>query len=519
MKSKRILHRAIAALSLGALSAAQGLGSPAEARSPYYEEGEYDGVRYGEVIQGTPVLAVVGLAEQRITIYGAKGKMIDAPVSTGQNGLETPAGIFSIVQKEEEHHSNLFDDASMPFMERITWTGISLHAGVLPGYAASHGCVRMPHRFAEQLYEVTKLGMRVIIAREDIAPAEFAQPAMFTPAAPPPAGDPLSRLRAVMRTKFMEGEAAVKRFKDAKLAASKRAAEASAAEKSLHSAEAGLAEAEAELKAAERAIETGPAERAGQAQAAKAQALAELDAARVKLDGAKLEAQAKTEAASKAGEEERAATIATAIAHDASEEAQQNLSPVSVFISRKSQRLYVRKNNLPVYESPVTIRDADKPIGSFVFTAMDYDSLAGAMRWNVVSMYKSATSNAEPSVPKGKAKAHHGEPAPADVAAAQAALSRLTVPQEAQEHLSAAVLPGSSLIVSDEGASIETGKDTDFVVVMSGEPMGGLTSRHQPSSHRDFDDWTDSFFGGGNYARKRPAYGGGGGGFPFFFSE
>ena len=108
------------------------------------------------------------------------------------------------------------------------------------------------------------------------------------------------------------------------------------------------------------------------------------------MDAAKLEAQAKAEAGAKAEQELQTASVETAVAHDASEEAQLDLSPVSVFISRKTQRLYVRKNNMPVFEAPVTIRDADKPIGSFVFTALDNNGASGAMRWNVVSMYKNA---------------------------------------------------------------------------------------------------------------------------------
>ena len=93
-------------------------------------------------------MAIVSLSNQRITIYDADGWILRAPVSSGQPGYETPAGIYSVIQKEEEHHSNLYDDASMPFMQRITWSGIALHAGLLPGYPASHGCVRMPFDFA-----------------------------------------------------------------------------------------------------------------------------------------------------------------------------------------------------------------------------------------------------------------------------------------------------------------------------------------------------------------------------------
>src|SRR5689334_19829265 len=119
---------------------------------------------------GTPVMAIVSIGDQRVTIYDANGRILRAPVSSGQTGYETPSGIFSVIQKEREHYSNLYDDASMPFMQRITWSGIALHAGPLPGYAASHGCVRMPHDFARRLFDLTKVGMRVIVARHDVVP-------------------------------------------------------------------------------------------------------------------------------------------------------------------------------------------------------------------------------------------------------------------------------------------------------------------------------------------------------------
>ena len=192
MKSKRSLHFAIAALSLGLINVAgiwRPRRRPARCFSTNEDDDGYDSGHDGSserhskgittalcdshLAGKTPLLAVVALREQRITIYDASGKIMESPVSSGQTGLETPSGIFSVVQKEEDHHSNLFDDASMPFMERITWTGISLHAGVLPGYPASHGCVRMPEQFAWQLYQVSKPGMRVILVRDDIAPGEL----------------------------------------------------------------------------------------------------------------------------------------------------------------------------------------------------------------------------------------------------------------------------------------------------------------------------------------------------------
>src|SRR6202047_634932 len=130
-------------------------------------------------IAGEPVIAIVSLPEQRITLYDATGWILRAPVSSGQKGRETPAGIFRVIQKEAEHYSNLYDDAYMPHMQRLTWSGIALHGGPLPGYAASHGCVRMPFDFAERLFDMTELGLRVIVAPTDVAPVEIVHPALL----------------------------------------------------------------------------------------------------------------------------------------------------------------------------------------------------------------------------------------------------------------------------------------------------------------------------------------------------
>src|SRR6186997_1867846 len=123
---------------------------------------------------GEPIMAIVSLHDQRVTVYDANGWILRSPVSSGQTGRETPAGIFSIIQKEVEHYSNLYDDAFMPHMERITWSGIALHGGVVPGRPASHGCVRLPFDFAAHLFDATAMGMRVIVAPGDVAPGEFA---------------------------------------------------------------------------------------------------------------------------------------------------------------------------------------------------------------------------------------------------------------------------------------------------------------------------------------------------------
>jgi len=126
-------------------------------------------------------MAIVSIKSQQVTFYDADGLILRAPVSTGITGRETPAGVFAVIDKDKDHHSSLYDDAWMPNMQRITWNGIALHGGPLPGYAASHGCVRMPFGFAEKLFDKTWIGMRIIISPNDAEPIEFAHPALFVP--------------------------------------------------------------------------------------------------------------------------------------------------------------------------------------------------------------------------------------------------------------------------------------------------------------------------------------------------
>ena len=106
---------------------------------------------------GEPIMAIVSIKSQKVTIYDAEGWVLRAPVSSGTKGRETPAGVFSVVEKDKDHRSSLYDDAWMPNMQRITWNGVALHGGPLPGHAASHGCVRMPYDFAEKLFDKTRI--------------------------------------------------------------------------------------------------------------------------------------------------------------------------------------------------------------------------------------------------------------------------------------------------------------------------------------------------------------------------
>ncbi len=116
-----------------------------------------------EVAPSGPVLLVVNLKTQRATLFRNGVPIAASTISTGRPGYSTPTGVFTILQKHVEHYSRTYDNAPMPYMQRLTWRGVSLHAGNLPGYPASHGCIRMPLGFAKLLYGVTKLGMTVVI--------------------------------------------------------------------------------------------------------------------------------------------------------------------------------------------------------------------------------------------------------------------------------------------------------------------------------------------------------------------
>ena len=123
-----------------------------------------------------PLLIAISINKQNMKIYDANGFFAETPVSTGMRGHPTPMGVFSVIEKEKLHHSNIYSGAPMPYMQRITWSGIAIHAGVLPGHPASHGCIRMPVAFALKMYGWTTMGARVVITPDEMVPTSFSHP-------------------------------------------------------------------------------------------------------------------------------------------------------------------------------------------------------------------------------------------------------------------------------------------------------------------------------------------------------
>ena len=454
---------------------------------------------------GAPVMAIVSLSRQRVTVYDADGWIMRAPVSSGQSGYETPAGIYSILQRKVEHYSNLYDDAAMPFMQRLTWSGIALHAGALPGYPASHGCVRMPHGFAERLFDVARLGMRVIVMRDDIGPADISHPALFKPSSGEPdavvgPGDvkpsvvalgaeprPRQNLRAIAMAKVAEAEAASKRLELARVAAAAKYKEAARANKALRMAQSLKIRAEAHLRDVERRLELATEPTAlAEAEDLKAKALAKLSETQAQLETVQAEVQPTLDEVAQLREAALAAQTAKAAAEEEAREAKRKIAPVSVFISRATQRLYVRQALQPLFESEVTIANPDAPLGTYVFTALAYTSGETDLRWSAVSMYGGLhASQSQSSGPRHRESAPTSEAHKTDIREAKTALDRISIPREAIDRLSDIVSPGSALIVSDESLSRETGQATEFIVVMSGEPQGGIKIRRREPEARN----------------------------------
>lgn len=535
-------HSLLSLAALTALAIVTVLG-PAAARGSRNAEAEPEAPQQSRAA-GQPMLAVVSLGDQRVTIYDAAGAIMQGPVSSGATPNDTPVGIYAILEKNREHYSNRYDDAAMPFMQRITWTGIALHAGVLPGQPASHGCVRLREDFASQLFDMTKLGMRVIISRNNVAPAAITHSLLFKPTpfrdnvavlspaavsapsandaaddtryvagpnAPPELATRTAALQAIMAAKAAEAEEASKKANGARLFAKQKSADKARAARALRTAENAQKRATEWLADAERDIARAKKpEAVTRAEADKAKAAAKLAEADAKLTAVKGETQPAIDEYNRAMDAVKAAEGEKTAAAAAARDAERRMSPVSVFISLKTKKLYIRQAMEQIYEGDVTVRDPDRPIGTHIFTAVDYQPGGRDMSWNVVSIAGRQPGEPERSSGMNQRRRNASvEAIPTDAATATAALDRIEIPQETVQRISELVLPGSSLIVSDEAAHKETGKATDFIVLISGEPQGGIILRPKPKPefYDDYYGYGNGFGYGGYNDRRRPRRG------------
>jgi multidrug efflux pump subunit AcrA (membrane-fusion protein) len=314
----------------------------------------------------------------------------------------------------------------------------------------------MPYDFAAQLFGKTKLGMRVIIAPHDVSPVDIVHPVLFQPK--PDAGAHAALLAA-------EAADAAKKADAARLAAVTAQRDAAAATAQIRKLDNLKARADAQLVAADRALGAAKSDDAkAKAEDAKQKAAARVADLQAQLESANAQVQPKLDAVQPARDAAATAENARAAAAKAARDEARALEPVSVFISRKTQRLYVRRGFEPILDMPVAIQNADQPIGTHIFTAVAKTETG--LRWSGVTI---------------------------NGADAKSALDRITIPQDVLDRIAPTAAARSSLIISDEPLSPETGKGTEFVAVLSNEPQGGLAMRKRPSSEV-------------RYARQRDVY-------------
>jgi hypothetical protein len=433
-------------------------------------------------------------------------------------------GVFSVIQRNRWHRSNIYSGAPMPWMQRITWSGVAMHAGVVPGYPASHGCIRLPYSFAPQMWNLTSIGSRVLVVRNDTVPHEIAhsflpepvmqpapavaasQQAAQEPAAPvelasmgTPAHvgvttsavsdgagaaassarlNPIAYAAALKERAKADKAAADQAAKEALEAAQTAGAEARQAVEDVSKTQADIAAAEAKLAeldaraaapADDKSTDASAAETAKvNLETTRATARSEIAQARAALEAARTREAAKTPAAFSAVQVWKDAVAASEAAAETLSEAARRSEPVSVFISKKEGRIFIRQDWKEVYEAPITVRDPDRPLGTHVFIAVGAEPDGSAMRWSAISVPPEGGDKSEDRRPKRGKNAPELPVAKTDASApetASGALDRIELPAEARQRMAELLWTGASLIVSDNPRSYEMGEYTDFIVL------------------------------------------------------
>jgi hypothetical protein len=401
---------------------------------------------FGALPKG-PLQMVVSIGGQHVTLYADGQRIEQAKVSTGTPGHPTPLGVFSVIEKDRWHRSNLYGAAPMFYMHRLTWSGVAMHEGVLPGFAASHGCIRMPTGFVSRLWQISKLGVRVVVARNDPAPYEFDHPKLFNPRlrsiAQLPSAEPLEALRSTVAT-----------------------------------AERPVVLAQAMPDESARVIDAQPAQPTAQSEALTASQPAETEAVRATPAAQAVDAPAAAPAATPAVEalpsaepEKREPTEAEPRKplppRNRAGEPTKFSGQVAVFVSKREKKIFVRLGFVPLFDMPIEIANPEQPLGTHVFTAMEIKDGGARIRWNAITM--PAERLARPVDVRGGKRSRNVEPAAAHdgkpPSTAAEALERINFPPEAVERINELLTPGSSLVVSDHGLGRETGRYTEFIVL------------------------------------------------------
>ena len=447
-----------------------------------------------------PLYAVVSLADQHVSFYDANGLWERSVISTGVAGHPTPPGIFTILEKERWHRSNIYSGAPMPYMQRLAWTGVAMHEGVVTGRPASHGCIRLPGAFAKRLFGLTKVGQRVVVSPEDITPSDIVNAHLPVPQlqAPPPGAEDkmafkggkaietvaLDKPAADADTKLLNpaqfahalkgaSEANAIKAAQAKTAAlavvAAKSEEARQAARELSIAEESVRRVKAEIADANRSLERAQGDEAiKKATDRKSGAEAKLAEAEGKVRDASEAKAAKDQDMASAQNAVREADEQTSAAAASAKDAIIRAEPLSIFISRKTKHLYVRQATQHLFDMPITIRNPERPLGTHLFIATRANDGGASLHWVgltppaavEIKRHRHSSRRGRRIEPEEEAPSMKSFPE-----TASAALDRIELPPEALQRIGERAWAGATLIISDVEMSGEGRYPMDFIIL------------------------------------------------------
>ncbi|SMD05905.1 L,D-transpeptidase family protein [Rhizobium sp. RU36D] len=386
---------------------------------------------------GGSLQIIVSKDTQSLTIYDGGQVVAKSKVSTGKAGHTTPSGIFSILEKKKYHESNLYSNAPMPWMQRLTWSGIALHEGKVPNYPASHGCVRLPSEFARTLFQMTERGAHVIISDREITPFSINHAALFKPELPAEDGQLLSdaQLRpATIDPALAPTEVALATLP--KAGASAKVVLEDIPPLRILITRRGMRETVLDAQALlnDLGFDTGiPDGQIGKQTISAINGFKRWKGLETKGELVTAEFLEKLYASAGKGE-----------------------PPLG--------QIMVRQKFKPMFEAPVTIHDPDRALGTHFFEATKVNRFGGKAEWQALTM----ENHISPTTMKMLGITDQSGVDGPDAAAK--ALDRITIPDNIRRKINLLISEGASITISDTGLGPETGDGTDFITVTRKAP-------------------------------------------------
>jgi peptidoglycan hydrolase-like protein with peptidoglycan-binding domain len=406
---------------------------------------------HGAFAEGARTLQIiVSKDKQALVVYDGEDVVATSKVSSGKAGHTTPSGIFSILGKEKYHESNIYSNAPMPWMQRLTWSGIALHEGVVPNYPASHGCIRMPGAFARSLYQMTERGAHVIVTDAQVVPQRIDDMALFQPRKPLPSGPLLSD--ADLRTSSISAGR-----KPVEVAMNMVPANPAVTHDAAPSATTAPATAEPGKNVAPlRILITRRGER------------------ETLMDAQLLLEDLGFETGGSDG-------FAGPMTRDAIAgfKRWKNLSLKGPLVSAEfldalyqaadkpkppAGQIMVRQDFQPLFEAPVGIRNPELALGTHLLTVDKVDRQAETAEWHALTL----PNMLNPKTMQRLGVTVADQPGVSD--SAKAALDRIDVSADIRERIETALSDGSSITINDQGIGPDTGDGTDFITITNSQP-------------------------------------------------